>query len=178
MPGGVEGVAAPAARWTPRLYHLLSAGDQRRGLLPGEPQAPDGGVVLVGVVVCEQLLGYQDQPVALLVVGDLHAADPPQGLDREEQLAGRGHRFGGGQVGEQLDERLGQHGHLLLLHLQGHDPAGLRGLQVEHPPARGADRPDRQPVGVGQVEALVHDGRSSPSEPVELTASTVGPVDP
>ena len=100
------------------------------------------------------LLGHQHDLVGLAVVVEPQGPDRPFGEHRLLQLEGLvgDHRADRGQVGEQLDQGLGQRPDLLLLELQGDELIVLASLQVEGPLADASDGADSQALHGGEIE--------------------------
>ena len=193
---GIDRLPTEAARRSTGLDELVADGDEGRDLGPGHAEPGGGGLVARGdqrggvveveglevvVVDLEELLGDDHDAVVGLLVGHGQAADRPGqlgglggggGLDHGQALGRR-------EVGEDAAEVLAQGGDLLLLDLERGGDRVLAGLQEEGAPAGRADGAGQDVGRVGELEGLAHDRPSRErSSPVELAASTAGPVDP
>ena len=108
------------------------------------------------VVVPEQFLHRQHQPVGGLLVGDAEVSDHPGWLVGLEELRGldRVARWLGslGKVLEEAVEELGQARYLLFLDLERHDLVAPSGLEEEDAATLGSNGACREGVGVVPVD--------------------------
>jgi len=99
------------------FHHLGAALSQGGDLGTGCGDACPGGLadVVVALVVDDELLGHEDDPVRVLVVGDPEGAHHPFGHHRFHQCHLRRNVLGSGQVGQKGPEVGDESGHLRLL---------------------------------------------------------------
>src|SRR5574341_1329822 len=127
--GGVHGAAAHGAGGAAALHQLLCALGEGLRLLARDAHARGGGLLgraLAFLFLLEQLVGVHDDAAVLLVVAHAQAGHDPRGLGEGKQAHLRGYRaLGCAEPGDEAGEVLAEGAHLLLLALEGDEPALL-----------------------------------------------------
>src|SRR5215468_2587931 len=159
---GVHRLAAHGAIGPPALHQLGGAGDEGLRLLARDAHAGRGGLLarsLAFFLFFEQLVGFHDDAVVVLVVAHAHGRHDPCGLGKIEQIHVRGHlALGRAELGDEPGQVFPEGLHLSLLALEGDDAALLARLQVEDALTGVADGARSEEVRLLEVEgfALAH----------------------
>src|SRR5215831_311107 len=157
---GIHGLAAHGAVGPSALHQLGGAGDESLGLLARDAHARGGGLLaraLAFLFLLEQLVGFHDDAIVLVVVAHAQGGHDPRGFGKVEEVhLGRHLPLGRAQFGDEAGEVVAERLDLALLALEGDDGAPLSRLQVEDALAGLADGPRREEVEVLEVEGLAH----------------------
>src|SRR5215831_5298995 len=157
---GVHGLATHGAIGASALHQLGGAGDESLGLLAGDAHARRGGLLaraLAFLFLLEQLVGFHDDAIVLVVVAHAQGGHDPRGLGEVEEVhLGRHLPLGRAQFGDEAGEVVPERLDLALLAFEGDDRAPLSRLQEEDALAGLANGPRREEVEVLEVEGLAH----------------------
>src|SRR5687768_15821778 len=152
---GVHRVAAELAAWPASGGHGRALAGQREHLLAGRPQAEEGGLGRLLLLLLllhgfgDRLFELEHHEAPILAVADREPTGAPERVDRRFQLelvlAGALARLLV-DGGEDLQDRGREELDLLLLDRDGHEPLSDPRLDEEGALAGFADRPGRDPV--------------------------------
>src|SRR5262245_22250275 len=155
---GVHRLAAHGAIGPPALHQLGGAGDEGLRLLAGDAHAGGGGLLaraLALFLLLEQLVGFHDDAIGVLVVAHAHCRHDPRGLREGEKVHVRGDlALGRSKLGDEPGQILAQRLHVPLLALERDGPALLAHLQKENALAGLADGARGEEIRLLEVEGL------------------------